>query len=70
MVKLWHLMQQTLSSTNTYRGSQGLDPDIIKEIEKMYGMDKPAIERFFKMLKDYLTFNFGESFLEIKRLLI
>ncbi len=49
-------------STNTYRGSQGLDPEIIKEIEKMYGMDKPALERFFKMMKDYLTFNFGESF--------
>ena len=50
------------SSSNTYRGSQGLDPEIIKEIEKMYGMDKPAIERFAKMMKDYLTFNFGESF--------
>ena len=50
------------SSTSTYRGSQGLDPDIIKEIEKMYGMDKPAHERFIKMLKDYLTFDFGESF--------
>ncbi len=45
-----------------YRGAQGLDPDIIEEIEKMYGMDKPAHERFFKMLKDYLTFDFGESF--------
>ncbi len=50
------------SSTSTYRGSQGLDPDIIKEIEKMYGMDKPAHERFLKILKDYLTFDFGESF--------
>ena len=47
---------------NKYRGAQGLDPDIIEEIEKMYGMDKPAHQRFFKMLKDYLTFNFGESF--------
>ena len=45
-----------------YRGAQGLDPDVIAEIEKMYGMDKPAHERFFKMLKDYLTFDFGESF--------
>ena len=34
-----------------YRGAQGLDSDIIKEIEVMYGMDKPAHERFFKMLK-------------------
>ena len=28
----------------------------------MYGMDKPAHQRFMKMLKDYLTFDFGESF--------
>ena len=45
-----------------YRGAQGLDPDIIKEIEIMYGMDKPTHERFFKMLKSYIFFDFGESF--------
>ena len=45
-----------------YRGAQGLDPDIIKEIEIMYGMDKPAHERFFQMLKSYIFFDFGESF--------
>ncbi len=45
-----------------YRGAQGLDPDIIKEIEEMYGMNKPAHIRFYHMLKDYLTFDFGESF--------
>ena len=45
-----------------YRGAQGFDPDIIKEIEIMYGMDKPAHERFFKMLKSYIFFDFGESF--------
>ena len=45
-----------------YRGAQGLDPDIIKEIEVMYGMDKPAHKRFFKMLKSYIFFDFGESF--------
>ena len=32
---------------NKYTGAQGLDPEIIEEIEKMYGMDKPAHERFF-----------------------
>ena len=50
------------NNDSKYRGAQGLDPDIIKEIEKMYGMDKPAHKRFFKMMKDYLTFDFGESF--------
>ena len=38
-----------------YRGAQGLDPDIIKEIEDMYGMNKPAHIRFYHMLKDYLN---------------
>jgi microcin C transport system permease protein len=45
-----------------YRGAQGLDPDIIKEIEEMYGMNDPAHIRFFQMLKNYITFDFGESF--------
>jgi len=44
-----------------YRGSRGLDPEFIAEIEKMYGFDKPAHERFFKMLKSYLMFDFGTS---------
>jgi len=50
------------SSNGQYRGSQGLDPEIIKDIEKMYGFDKPAHERFVGMIIDYATFNFGDSF--------
>lgn len=50
------------SSAGKYRGSQGLDPEVIEEIEKMYGFDKPASERFFSMLKKYATFDFGDSF--------
>ena len=45
-----------------YRGSRGLDPDLIREIEKLYGFDKPADERFFKMIGQYASFDFGESF--------
>ena len=45
-----------------YRGSRGLDPEFIKEIEKLYGFDKPAHERFFHMLKNYLVFDFGDSY--------
>jgi microcin C transport system permease protein len=45
-----------------YRGAQGLDPEFIKELEKMYGFDQPAHVRFFKMIKNYLTFDFGESY--------
>lgn len=44
------------------RGARGLDPDFIAELERMYGFDRPAHERFLKMMADYLTFDFGESF--------
>ncbi|MHA1540209.1 MAG: microcin C ABC transporter permease YejB [Alphaproteobacteria bacterium] len=58
------------SSTETashYKGREGLDPALIKKIEKMYGFDKPAHVRFFDMLKNYLQFDFGESFFKGKR---
>lgn len=51
-----------LGTGGKYRGAQGLDPELIEEIEKMYGFDKPAHERFFTMLTDYATFNLGDSF--------
>jgi microcin C transport system permease protein len=45
-----------------YRGAQGLDPAFIKSLEKQYGFDKPAYERFFIMMGNYLRFNFGKSY--------
>ena len=39
------------SIESRYVGSQGLDPEIIKEIEKMYGFDKPTHVRFLEMVK-------------------
>jgi microcin C transport system permease protein len=45
-----------------YRGAQGLDPEFIKELERRFGFDKPAHERFFLMMKNYATFDFGNSF--------
>ncbi len=50
-----------------YRGAQGLDPEFLKELEIMYGFDKPAHERFLKMLIDYIQFDFGESFFRNER---
>lgn len=49
-------------SSSTYRGAQGMDPAFIKRLEAQFGFDKPAPERFLKMLKDYATFDFGKSF--------
>jgi microcin C transport system permease protein len=45
-----------------YRGAQGLDPDFIKKLEQQFGFDKPAPERFWLMMKNYLTFDFGQSY--------
>jgi microcin C transport system permease protein len=45
-----------------YRGSRGLDPEFIKQLEKQFGFDQPAHIRFIKMIKDYATFNFGKSY--------
>ncbi len=47
---------------SAYRGAQGIDPAIIKDIEKMYGFDKPVGERYMLMLGNYLRFDFGKSF--------
>ena len=47
---------------SSYRGAQGLDPAFIKELEKQFGFDKPAHERFGKMLWDYIRFDFGRSY--------
>jgi microcin C transport system permease protein len=45
-----------------YRGAQGLDPAFIKQLEKQFGFDKPAYERFFIMLWNYARFDFGKSY--------
>jgi microcin C transport system permease protein len=39
-----------------------MDPDLIKKLEKQFGFDKPAYVRFFIMVRNYLTFDFGRSF--------
>ena len=57
------------SINSKYRGAQGLDPELIKKLEKMYGFDKPAHVRFFLLLKNYLMFDFGESFSSGKRVI-
>ena len=45
-----------------YRGAQGLDPAFIKSLEKQYGFDKPAPERFALMVWNYARFDFGKSY--------
>ena len=50
-----------LGADNSYRGAQGLEPEILEDIKKLYGFDKPAHERFAMMLVSYMQFDFGDS---------
>jgi microcin C transport system permease protein len=49
-------------ANSRYRGAQGLDPAFIKKLEQQFGFDKPAHERFLKMIWDYARFDFGNSY--------
>src|SRR4029078_11301728 len=50
------------TANSKYRGAQGLDPEFIKSLERQFGFDKPASERFFIMLWNYMRFDFGKSY--------
>src|SRR5207302_7508640 len=47
-----------------YRGARGLDPELIRQLEKLYGFDKPPAARFVLMMKHYVAFDFGQSFFQ------
>ena len=44
------------------RASRGIDPDLVRQLEKQFGFDKPAWQRFLHMMRSYLVFDFGTSF--------
>ena len=50
------------TATTNYRGRQGIDPDLIADLERQFGLDKPVHERFALMIWNYARFDFGESF--------
>lgn len=52
-----------------YQGSKGVPDDLVKELEKQFGFDKPVHERFIKMVKDYIFFDFGKSYYKDKTVL-
>lgn len=55
-----------LNTTNLndsfYKGRAGVSEESLVELQKIYGFDKPIATRFFKMIGDYVRFDFGESF--------
>lgn len=52
----------TMAAANGSNAARGLDPELVARIEKLYGFDKPPVERFIQMLKQYLHLDFGTSF--------
>jgi len=60
----------SLSDSNSkYRGSVGIDPEVIEKIKKLYGFDLPLSQRFFLMMKKFIIFDFGSSFYQDKKVL-
>jgi microcin C transport system permease protein len=55
--------------TQKYRGARGLDPELIRQLERQYGFDRPAPERFVRMVRSYLVFDFGTSFFRDRRVI-
>ena len=53
---------KTSDRTGPYKGSVGLPKDFIDELEAQFGFDKPLWERFFSMMFDYITLDFGDSY--------
>ncbi|MBM9513140.1 microcin C ABC transporter permease YejB [Desulfogranum marinum] len=45
-----------------YQGDRGLDQDRVEQLKQLYGFDKPPVERFWEMMKNYLVFDFGQSY--------
>lgn len=53
-------------ASSQYQGAQGVPEDLIKELEKQFGFDKPVHERFLQMIKNYALFDFGKSYYQDK----
>ncbi|MBE6451962.1 MAG: microcin C ABC transporter permease YejB [Alphaproteobacteria bacterium] len=58
--------ESVMSQSSKYQGSRGVPEELIKELEKQFGFDKPAYLRFFNMIKSYALFDFGKSFYQDK----
>lgn len=50
------------ADSTLYQGAKGLDADRLLKLRTLYGFDKPPVERFLSMMKNYLRFDFGTSY--------
>ncbi len=60
-------LEQSGAFESKYRGARGLPPELIAEIEQMVGFDKPIHVRFISMMGNYITFDFGDSFFQDRK---
>jgi microcin C transport system permease protein len=57
-------MSSSGSEASTYSGAAGLPPEMLAELERQFGFDKPAHERFLTMIWNYLRLDFGHSYFQ------
>jgi len=53
---------RTMPKSNLYQGAHGLDKDRLEKLRALYGFDKPPVERFLTMMKNFMVFDFGTSY--------
>ncbi len=54
-------------AAETSRAGRGLDPELLAKLRAQLHLDKPMGERFLLMMRNYLLFDFGESFFKGRR---
>ncbi len=52
------------NSGTGFQGSSSLDPELVAELEKHFGFDKPAHERFAIMVYNYVRLDLGDSYFQ------
>ena len=60
-------VKAAVKSDSKYQGAQGVREDLIQDLKKEFGFDKPLWQRFALMMKKYLVFDFGKSFYQDKK---
>lgn len=54
--------KEAAANTSLYQGNKGLDQQRVEQLRKLYGFDKPPVQRFVEMMRQYLVFDFGQSY--------
>lgn len=62
MENLAHISEAAVGQNHLYKGSVGLEPELVDEIKRLYGFDKSLLERYVSMLWNFARFDLGESF--------